>query len=262
MKRGFCAHGNVKVLLHRKKSSRRISNTLSRACSSGRLHQKSFAEQDFGEIAFVPACDQSFVFDSHAAAVVVFEQAQGRASQAAEVGVGVPLANAALVFLERHIQLPVTAILDRPMTANRFPKSARCQGLAQNVIAYFARPLAIAKRLIHGHPDGLQFGPALLVGDLFGNETREVPACLFTPMRALLRPVSFHFDACEVVAFMILEVAGDAVAKRLLVAFDGQHVIGVRIDDRLRDCDLTSHRVDRDQTAGKLEDFQQVRESP
>ena len=43
--------------------------------SPGRLHQKLFAEEDFGEVVLVPAGGEAFVFDTDLCGAVVFQQA-------------------------------------------------------------------------------------------------------------------------------------------------------------------------------------------
>ncbi len=108
----------------------------------GRLHHKSCSEQDFFEVVFVPAGGEAFVLDADLAVWFVLQQAQRGAAEDAEVGVGVAFADAALVFLKRHVELPVQTVLDPPVAAHRRRRSVwRREVLAEDVVADFvARP--------------------------------------------------------------------------------------------------------------------------
>ena len=77
--------------------------------------------------------------------MVVFEQAQGGAAQAAEVGIGVAFPDAALVLLEGDVQLPVQSVLDGPMVADGLGKFLRRQVFAENVMPAFRAFLAVAE---------------------------------------------------------------------------------------------------------------------
>ncbi len=79
--------------------------------------------------------------------------AQCGAKDEAEVGRGVSCAEAALVFLKRHVQLPMQLVLDAPVTANRFGKAAGGELLAQDVVPRFDGLLPVASCLIEGHAD-------------------------------------------------------------------------------------------------------------
>ena len=56
---------------------------------------------------------------------------------------------------------------------------------------------------------------------------------------------------------MFVEELRDAVVQRGLIALDGQHVVGAAVDDRAGDFGLAAHGVDRHQSPGKLEHFEQ-----
>ncbi len=86
---------------------------------------KSRIEEDLQEILVVPGSIEAFVFDSELFGVVVFEKAQGGAAHQAEVGGSVAFAEAGLVFLKRHVQLPMQLVLDAPVTANGFGERLR-----------------------------------------------------------------------------------------------------------------------------------------
>ena len=86
-----------------------VCNNLSmlRQFKPERLHVKSCSDEDFEQIVVVPTDSEAFVFDSDFCFPLIFQQAQGVSAEQAEVGVRVSLSDAALVFSEGHIQLPV-----------------------------------------------------------------------------------------------------------------------------------------------------------
>jgi hypothetical protein len=55
---------------------------------AGRLHHKSLSEQDLFQVGVVPAGGEAFVLHADGERVVVLQKAQRRATQNAEVGVG------------------------------------------------------------------------------------------------------------------------------------------------------------------------------
>ncbi len=56
----------------------------------GRLHHNSPPAEDLFEVLIVPSGGEAFVLDSNLQRVIVLEQAEGRAAEAAEVRVGMP----------------------------------------------------------------------------------------------------------------------------------------------------------------------------
>ncbi len=92
--------------------------------SSGRLHLKSRTEQHFLEVALVPACGETFVLDADLQGGLILQQAQRGAAKDAEIGIGVALADAALVFLKGDIELPVQTVFDTPVVAHCVGESA------------------------------------------------------------------------------------------------------------------------------------------
>ncbi len=91
---------------------------------------------------FVPASAQALAFHTLFSRLFLPQQVQGQMAQDSKVGVGMSLAHAAGTFIHGHVQHPVEAVLDPPMTA------ARRQHLAG-----FARP-----------PMAVQQSPAIETG--------------------------------------------------------------------------------------------------
>src|SRR5690606_6991107 len=119
--------------------------------------------------------------------------------QDAEVCVRVPLAHAGLILSKRHVELPMQAVLDRPVAANGFGEPFRGDVLAENVIPHFETRLPMAYGVINGHADRLQFRPAMFVLKLFRHTAQTVVTNLFSPVPFLLGPVFSHWYAREVV---------------------------------------------------------------
>lgn len=87
---------------------------------SGRLQVESCSKQNFGVVVFVEGGGQAFGFHSDLRRVFVLQQRQSPAADEAQVDVGVALADAAQVLAESHVQLPVQAVLDRPVLETTF----------------------------------------------------------------------------------------------------------------------------------------------
>src|SRR5262245_26460572 len=107
-----------------------------RAIQAGRSPRNSLPEEGLFEVGIVPGGGEPPVRDPHLQGGVVLQQAQRRAAEDAEVRVGVPLADSALVLLERHVELPMQPVLDRPMAPYRGAEPAPGELLAQEVIPH------------------------------------------------------------------------------------------------------------------------------
>jgi hypothetical protein len=110
---------------------------------AGRLHHKSFSEEDLFQVGVIPASDKVFVLHADLQRVVVLQQAQRRATEDAEVGVGMAKPHAGLILLERHIELPMQLVFDRPVAANRSSELLRRELLAQDVVAHLVAKFQI-----------------------------------------------------------------------------------------------------------------------
>ena len=131
---------------------------------AGRLHHKLCSEQHLFQIAVIPAGGEAFRLHPHPLALLVLQQAQGHAANHGEVGVGVPLPDATPVLAERHVELPMAAILDPPMPSDRRTEAPGGQLLAQDVVADLVTRLPASHRVADRHADPLQALPAGSVG--------------------------------------------------------------------------------------------------
>ena len=83
------------------------------------MHANSLCEQDFGEIVIVLAGQEPFVFNPELGGFLVLQHAQREAADDAEVRIGVSFSDTAVVFPERHVELPVEIVFDTPMRTHR-----------------------------------------------------------------------------------------------------------------------------------------------
>ena len=80
--------------------------------ATGRLHVNSCSEKDFEQVVFVECGGEAFVLDADLRCPFVLQQAQCLSTKQAEVGICVAFLNAALVFSECDIQLPVKIVFN------------------------------------------------------------------------------------------------------------------------------------------------------
>ena len=106
---------------------------------------------------------------------VFFSRLSAVAAEDAEVRVGVSLADAALVFLKRHVELPMQTVLDRPVAAHGGGESAGRHVLAQDVVPHFAAFVCRRARVsLIACRCAFRFCPACPVRQIVGRRTDEV----------------------------------------------------------------------------------------
>ena len=110
-------------------------------------------------------------------------------------------------------------------------------GVPFGFLADFARTL--------DHDDRFQAGPvmaflepAYVMDDCGGS-------CLDAAVIAIDRLVPTDGRVFEIVVFLLGGEDRDIIAQRALIAFEGKHVIGLSVEDLVRDGTLATHRVDR-----------------
>ncbi len=217
----------------------------------GQSHVKSRTKQDFLKMGIIPAGFEAFVFDADFGGPLVLQQAQRGPPQDAEVGVGVSFANAALVLLERHVELPVPPVLNAPMTAHRLCEPLRGDRFAEDVVPDFHAVLAVALRVADRHADGLQSRPAFPVGQVCGDRADPIVPRLFATVA--VRVVPPDFGPHEIVLQVIVEEGHDPLVQRRLVPLHRQAVVGLLTHDLPGDLGLAAHGVDRHQGPRNLQ---------
>ena len=121
------------------------------------MHLKLRFEEDLQKVVVVPSGVEAFVFDSELLGVVVLEQAQRGAAEQAEVAGGVAFAEAGLVFLKGHVELPMQFVFEAPMATYRGRKEACGELLAENVVTHLNGPFPIADRFVERDAIDLSF---------------------------------------------------------------------------------------------------------
>lgn len=76
-------------------------------------------------------------------------------------------------------------------------------------------------------------------------------------MSSLFRVMLYNMHSCKVIFQMGKEERLDPLVKLRLISFDGQTVVRSFVDDLGSNFGLASHRIDRDQTTGNLDDLEQ-----
>src|ERR1700687_2859802 len=141
------------------------------------------------------------------------------------------LANTALVFLERDVELPMQTVFDAPVAAHRLGKAAGRQVFAQHVVADITAVLARALRAADHDADRLQTGPTRAVRQVIRQWADEVMPGLLAAVSSLVRFVTAHAGAGKVVFHVIVEELDDPLVQRGLVALHGQTIIRASSDD-------------------------------
>src|SRR5260221_942131 len=80
----------------------------------------------------------------HVAVSSCLRRWSARRRRTAKFSAAWPLANAAFILAEGHVEHPEDRVLDAPMAANRFPEPLRRERGAQQVVARLALAVSIA----------------------------------------------------------------------------------------------------------------------
>ena len=161
-----------------------------------------------------------------------------------EVEGGVVGPHTAFVVPEHHVEHPVEAVFDHPMTADHRSHSVGEQGQRGDVEARLGLCLAIGFAFALDHDDRLQAGPLVAVlqpADVVENSDRPgLDAAVVAVDGRVLT------DRCilECYRLLLLGEQLDIVAQRALVAFQREDVVGLLVDDCLRDFALATRSVD------------------
>src|SRR5512135_3570765 len=87
---------------------------------AGKRHLISCVEQDFLAILIAQGAPEPLGLDPTSAAGLARQQPEGKASDDTQVRRRMAGANAAVVLMEAHVQLPMQIVLDPPMAPDRF----------------------------------------------------------------------------------------------------------------------------------------------
>lgn len=131
-----------------------------RGANSGRLHLKLLSEEHLFQVGVIPTCCETFVLHADLQRMVVLQQTQSGAAEDAEVHIGMASSQAGLIFLQGHVELPMEAVLDRPVAADGGGELPRGELLAHDdVVPHLVAASAVSHRVADGPADGRQFRP-------------------------------------------------------------------------------------------------------
>src|SRR5512134_3273693 len=118
--------------------------------------------------------------------------------------------DAALIFPERHVELPMQIVFDAPMIPHGLGKTLSREIPAEDVVADFEVVLAIPPGVAENDPDRAEFLPPRAIGQIVRDRTEVVVADLFPAVPFFLRVVAAHLGAGEIILQMILEESLDS----------------------------------------------------
>lgn len=168
--------------------------------------------------------------------------------------------DAALVFVEHHIQHPMHAVFDPPMAADCFGK-ARHIRVARQGVAPFGRGLRCRLAFGLDHADSGQALPLVCgveIGELLRLRDEGVPPGLDPPVgfRNLLNHTVSHL--LIPILSGILKRVMHLPIQRGMGAFQREHVVATLLHNLLRNAFLTAHGVNGDGAALQMQHTQQL----
>ena len=188
-------------------------------------------------------------------------------AEGGEIGGGVLGADAAFVIAEGHVHDPVEAVLDRPVGADDRAEQFGEQDERGDVEAGLVLDLVVGRSCAWGSANAVDHDDCLEAG----------------PVVALLQPADVvedgggpgldaavvGIDGLALADCAVGEVAGlllgdeelHVVVQRTLVALQGEHVVGLLVDDRLGDVALAAHGIDGHDGAFDRQHVEQLRDS-
>ena len=117
--------------------------------------------------------------------------------------------------------------------------------------------LAISLRDRHDGTDRLQSFPATLIRKIFRQRADETVAVHFSSVSRIVAHVTTHFCVCKISIQVLREMGINAIVECGLISLHRKTVIGLQIDNRRSNFRLTSHGVNRNQSAVDLNQLQQ-----
>src|SRR5215831_11157230 len=166
--------------------------------------------------------------------------------------------NAAGVFCERYIHLPVKIILNAPVISQYLPVTLHRTPLATNEVAHFATGFPIYRPLSIALADDLELGPRLPISNPLRVGNDLIGAYLMTPMSILLGLIGLIVDPLAALLIDFQKTVLDVLLQMLLVAFDRQDIIAASLDNLLGNLLLTAHGIDGHQGPVQVQHLQEL----
>src|SRR4051794_30730264 len=228
----------------------------------GRFRQGNRANRlccdEAGEVVVVPCGDLSPEAERVLAGGSA-RQVQRHVFDGGEVGWGVVGSDAAFVIAEDHVHDPVQTVLDGPMASHDHGQAFGWQAQRSDEEPRFPFDRAADLAEAVDDDDALQAGPVgalLQPGDVVddgggpGLDAAVIAVDGFVPAAGGL---------FEAVARLLGHEEFDILAQRALVAFQGEDVIGLLIEDCPGDVTLTADRVNGHDSAFESHQVEQLR---
>jgi len=187
---------------------------------------------------------------------VLFQQTDRESFQPGQILSRMTITDSAFVLAKRHVQTPVQRVLDGPMASDERGESSGIRLERADVVTNVAADLVAAFAHPDRQADRSEADPLSRRIDLVGDRNVVVG-------QRIDATVSFeHFH--EAVGRRVLihdpeQVVRGRRVQRLLIAFQGQHVVTLSLDDRFGEMPLTAGGIDRDHGTGHLDLVEQRR---
>src|SRR5262245_20651640 len=123
------------------------------------------------------------------------------------------LADAGLILAEGHVQTPMPAVLDRPVTANGAGETLHTDRQAADVEPRLAGLLAVAPADQRRHADRPQPLPRLGAAQRFRHRHLNIAAALFPAMPRIDLPVATGRHIGKVVVQVLIDMVDDGLTK-------------------------------------------------
>lgn len=124
-------------------------------------------------------------------------------SSSTKARVADPLSDPVLVIFERHIKLPVTAVVDAPMVAYRGGELFFGRSLADNIVSHGNSVAFALLGAVDRHAGRRKPFPTRSTCEFFGNVTEAVAMFLDAAMVRLLAVMLDHRGSGEIIVEMV-----------------------------------------------------------
>ena len=149
-----------------------------------------------------------------------------------------------MILSERHVQLPVDLVLDRPAARHPLRESLGRELLAQNMVPNVSVVLTIPCRVADHHADGVEARPTFPARKCFRRLADAAPTRL---LHAVHLPLFMAHSNRRIRRLVIEEYSEhllDPIPQRPLVFFDVEDVGATMINDVLGHSRLADHGID------------------
>src|ERR1700680_846321 len=132
--------------------------------------------------------------------------------------------DAAGVFTQSDIHLPVEVVLDAPVLSQNLPITFHRASFASDEVPHFASGLPVDRPLRVTFPNDMQLRPGVLIANPLGVCDNLIEACLMTPVPILLGLIGFILDASAAFLIDVQETVLNVFLQVLLIAFRSQYI--------------------------------------